>query len=114
MSPCAFLDLDERQFKSLSFSGLLDGKGGQALRLQESNGHRTVSLTGALGAGWGEAGEHFWQGWLFTERRGSAPSSTHTAGAPGPWAAGLFHLFETYLSSKAQVKCPHLRAVFLD
>lgn len=87
MSPCASLDSDERQFKSLSFSGLLDGKGGRALRLQESNEHWTVSLTGALGAGWGEAGEHnFWQGRLFTERWGRC-SLKHPHGWC-PWPMG--------------------------
>lgn len=50
LGPCAFLDLDSWQFKSLSFSGLLDGKGGQTLRLLESDEHRNCSFDQSSGS----------------------------------------------------------------
>lgn len=77
----------------------------------------TVPLTRALGAGWGEAREHaFWRGWHPTAWRGGGGKNSLKPPAhyPGPWAARLFHLSETYLSSKDQVKSPHFRAVLLD
>lgn len=74
----------------------------------------TVPLTRALGAGWGEAREHAsWRGWLLTARCGEK-KLPHAPSYPGPRAACLFHLSETYLSSKYEVKSPHFRAVLLD
>lgn len=117
LGPCAFLDLDSWQFKSLSFSGLLDGKGGQTLRLLESDEHRNCSFDQSSGSWLGRGQRTRLLEGLASHSMavgGGKNSLKPPAHYPGPWAARLFHLSETYLSSKDQVKSPHFRAVLLD